>query len=760
VRLGSPARARRQSKPHARRGSNGLGAAAIAAALLLGCAGRATTPGDAVAPAELRAVPGQDRFALVGEEVVLDGSLSPGAVRWRWTFGDGTGWDAPRTTAVALVRYQAAGRFLAVLEVWDAQGRHASRGVVLSVTPPFASRAPASSPIVRAPGAPPDRFAVVVSDANLVAVVERRSDDGFAIVQRIETPAEPRTVTVHRDDFVVACQGGGELLFVPLAAATAQPGAQAPPTKRLHLPPGSRPFGVASDGERVYVSLQAAGALAVVRAGQGAEAPAVERMFGGLTDPRGVAPLPDGRVAVTRWRSADDAGEVTILDPRGGGAAATVRLAHDARSANDGTSGGVPSYFDQVVVSPWGNLAAIPGLHANHGRPPPGNERALPAGGIGFSSTVRAIVALVDLGRGMELPGRVVFDERGLASAAAFSARGDFLFVAMRGNHMVDRLDMLRDNSRAGTFIEAGDAVDGLALTGDDRLLLVSAPLSRALTIYDATRVQGEPRPRQVLPLLAAGDEPLDARVLRGKRLFNDAADARLAASGYVTCAHCHLDGDSDQRSWDFGGRGEGGPLHWSANFDEVQDFEHDLRAAFGGTGLMPDELFHAGERDRPLGGRKQGQSEDLDALAAYVESLTAEPPSPHRASDSGLTAAARRGKQLFESAETGCTRCHAGPRLTDSAFVRAGVPRLHDVGTLGERSGQRLGGALAGIDTPSLHGLWRSAPYLHDGSAATLGEVLRARNAADRHGHTSHLDGAAIDDLAAYLLSLDGRVD
>jgi cytochrome c peroxidase len=109
----------------------------------------------------------------------------------------------------------------------------------------------------------------------------------------------------------------------------------------------------------------------------------------------------------------------------------------------------------------------------------------------------------------------------------------------------------------------------------------------------------------------------------------------------------------------------------------------------------------------------------------------------------------------IFESAGTGCTTCHAGARTTDSQFDAPGVPRLHDVGTLGPGSGQRLGAPLIGIDTPTLLGLWSSAPYLHDGSAPALLEVLTVRNAGDRHGTTSQLSAAELDDLIAFLQSL-----
>jgi hypothetical protein len=50
---------------------------------------------------------------------------------------------------------------------------------------------------------------------------------------------------------------------------------------------------------------------------------------------------------------------------------------------------------------------------------------------------------------------------------------------------------------------------------------------------------------------------------------------------------------------------------------------------------------------------------------------------------------------------------------------------------------------------------LWRTAPYLHDGSAATVRDVLTSRNSHDQHGRTSDLSKQEIDDLCAYLLSL-----
>ena len=92
------------------------------------------------------------------------------------------------------------------------------------------------------------------------------------------------------------------------------------------------------------------------------------------------------------------------------------------------------------------------------------------------------------------------------------------------------------------------------------------------------------------------------------------------------------------------------------------------------------------------------------------------------------------RGETLF--AANGCTSCHPAPLFTDR--------RKHDVGT--GTPLERKGNA---FDTPSLRGLFDTAPYFHDGSAATQLDVLA------RHGNTAHLSAAEREDLAAFLLSI-----
>jgi cytochrome c peroxidase len=114
------------------------------------------------------------------------------------------------------------------------------------------------------------------------------------------------------------------------------------------------------------------------------------------------------------------------------------------------------------------------------------------------------------------------------------------------------------------------------------------------------------------------------------------------------------------------------------------------------------------------------------------------------------LSQSATRGRELFFSNETRCTECHGGPfycnSRPDQVIVR------HDVGTGRQDAGEKMGYA---YDTPTLLGVYRTAPYLHDGSAGTLTDVLTTQNRADQHGRTSHLTPEQAADLVEFLKAL-----
>ena len=185
-------------------------------------------------------------------------------------------------------------------------------------------------------------------------------------------------------------------------------------------------------------------------------------------------------------------------------------------------------------------------------------------------------------------------------------------------------------------------------------------------------------------------------------------------------------------------------PIHWSADRDEVQDFEHTIRGP-----LMQGRGLIRGGFHEPLGKANAGLSASLDALAAYSNSHEF-PLSPY--AKNGFSEAANRGRDIFFSKKTQCATCHSGPFFCDSQprVVREIV--RHDVGTGGSDPSETMGPA---YDTPTLLGIYRTAPYLHHGKAATLKDVLTTLNHNDRHGKTSHLKSKQITDLVEFLKAL-----
>lgn len=698
-------------------------------------------------PQPLDPDPGESRYALVGETVALDGSRSIGASLYQWNFDNGTPPTEPSEDPLAEISYDTPGRYRPILTVFDDAGNSLSENVTITATlEPTHAPNHASSIAMTA-----DDTAVVVSpDSGEIVTITRRGDE-FALGQRIAACETPRTAVWSGGQVLVACQDE-RVAFVNLETEDVGP---------MIFHHGERPFGIIAVGDTAYVTLQGTGEVGRINL----TAPALEQRYAVIEDARGIAEMPDGRLAVTRWRSADAEASIALLDPASG-AVEEVSLQFDPQPASDTEAGGLPSYLFQVLVSPIGDVAAVPSLQANHRQGEFLNGEALT-----FETTLRGVVSYLELGEtvGENFTLRKHFDNRGFMSAGVHSSRGDYLFLAARGARAVERVDTFT-GAQAGGLLDVGFAPEGLALTADDRFLLVNAFMSRQVHVYDVSDFSVLPQPIATIDLVE--DEPLAADVAFGKVLFNDAFDPRLSKDGYMACAHCHLDGESDRRTWDFTDRGEGlrntislrgregdahGPIHWSANFDEIHDFENDIRGPFGGAGLMSDAAFDGGTVSETLGDPKAGLSVELDALAAYVTSLDAFPRSPYRELDGALTPTALAGQVIFESVEAGCTMCHAGPRLTDSAFTGPGVPLLHDVGTLGLGSGQRLGGPLDGIDTPTLHGLWNGAPYLHDGSAATVRDVLTTANPGDGHGGTSQLSDVELGQLELFLLSLEG---
>lgn len=252
---------------------------------------------------------------------------------------------------------------------------------------------------------------------------------------------------------------------------------------------------------------------------------------------------------------------------------------------------------------------------------------------------------------------------------------------------------------------------------------------------------------------IAVTQNPLSEQILLGKKLFYTALPP-MTSRGWISCSSCHPDGDADGRTWQqpeglrntqpMNGLAYTHPLHWSSDRDEVQDFEHTIRGKLmQGRGLLQGNLPDA--MADPIAGR----STPLDALAAYTNShnFTLSPYAKN-----GLSEAALRGQQIFLSEKTGCATCHKGPLYSDSQPAPPDQLTLHNVGTGTDDPSELMGPR---YDTPTLLGIYRSAPYLHHGRAATLHDVLTTQNSNDQHGKTSHLNPNEINDLVEFLKAL-----
>ena len=127
-----------------------------------------------------------------------------------------------------------------------------------------------------------------------------------------------------------------------------------------------------------------------------------------------------------------------------------------------------------------------------------------------------------------------------------------------------------------------------------------------------------------------------------------------------------------------------------------------------------------------------------LAALRAYQHSLAAPAP-PHGSFD---PVAARRGRALFGRK---CASCHVGVTGTDN---NAG--KLHAPAETGVDGAYAARTATKAYRTTPLRALWQHAPYFHDGSAATLADVVTHYNTARKLGLTA----AQQHDLVEYLKS------
>jgi YVTN family beta-propeller protein len=339
----------------------------------------------------------------------------------------------------------------------------------------------------------------------------------------------------------------------------------------------------------------------------------------------------------------------------------------------------------------------------------------------------------------------------------ALSPDGTRLYTVYAGTNDMNVSRVVDDDyqeiERIGNAVNVGKNPRAVRVSPDGKTVYVYNALDFTVSVHEAERLRR-------LATVKVCEPPKTPEWVRGKVLFNTALPP-MTSRQWIACASCHPDGHTDGRVWQnpeglrkttaLFGLAHTHPLHWSADRDEVQDFEYTIRSQLmQGRGLLNGSLRpKVGFEKMELQEKLAGRSKDLDALAVYCNSFDFTL-SPHIVPPGKLSPAAERGKQLFFSNEIGCAQCHSGAYYTDSSLQKPF--KLHDVGTGSDDPTEKLGPA---YDTPTLLGVYHTAPYLHHGKAKTLLDVLTMCNREDKHGKTSHLNKQELDDLVEFLKSL-----
>ncbi len=217
--------------------------------------------------------------------------------------------------------------------------------------------------------------------------------------------------------------------------------------------------------------------------------------------------------------------------------------------------------------------------------------------------------------------------------------------------------------------------------------------------------------------------------VRQGELYFNDGS---ICYQGWQSCSSCHpSDARADGLNWDLPNDGIGNPKNTKSLL-----FAHRTPPCMSlGVRADASAAVRAGIEHILFSQPREDVAADIDEYLKSVKPV----PSPYLVHGS-LSTVAKRGEKLFS--KIGCADCHVPGLFTDL--------HPHDVGTRAAYDGPA-----DKFYTPTLIEVWRTAPYLHDGSAGTIRDVLTTCNQNGLHGDVSGVSSQELDELCEYVLSL-----
>lgn len=277
--------------------------------------------------------------------------------------------------------------------------------------------------------------------------------------------------------------------------------------------------------------------------------------------------------------------------------------------------------------------------------------------------------------------------------------------------------------------------------------LTPAAPSPTTPNIPPSPSLPPSPPLRSFPPIVAPPDNPTTPeKVELGRQLFFDPA---LSASNAMSCATCHHPDLGFSNAAPVSPPRPGAPARnvpslWNVGFNRhlLWDGRVESLETQSATPLtLPNEMamtpveIEARLRgipayvelfDAAFGGGEQAVTfaNVARALAAFQRTLlsTNSPYDRFVAGDaSALTAQEQRGLALFSSPEAACAACHQPPAFAHETFRVIGVPS-DDPG----RAGVSPTGVRGAFKVPTLRNVALTAPYMHNGSLATLEDVVQ----------------------------------
>ena len=285
-------------------------------------------------------------------------------------------------------------------------------------------------------------------------------------------------------------------------------------------------------------------------------------------------------------------------------------------------------------------------------------------------------------------------------------------------------------------------------------------------------------------------DNPLTRKKVElGRRLFNE---KQLSRNGTVACSTCHdpkrnFTDDKPLAEGVFGrigarrvpailNRGYGTAFFWDGRIPTLEeqvlqpiinDKEMDMTLDEVVARLRKDEQYTA-EFDSVFG-HDITEQDVSHALAGYVRTILAGNSRYDRylnGEGDALTELERRGLEIFRG-KGNCTDCHLGPNLTDEKFRNTGIAwKNGELVDLGRFQFTEQANDRGSFKTPTLRNVADRAPYMHNGSLATLRDVADYYNRGgnrnpwlDRELLPLRLTDAEKEALVAFLHTLTGTV-